>query len=179
MFLQVIESNLQTGLVYHCRIPTAELLRNMLLPTQDSPSPTCLLDDSDSELSQDRNFFKIGLTEANVAKHDKAFRSLWMQLESQLEMDYSYLQLPYKKFRSNKHHWGMQNIHLHHTIIWLFNFLTHSAEIFFMTVTESRFWVSKMKLSEALLHRIYIVHKSKYVDTKQLRSIYFPVVQHG
>ena len=118
---------------------------------------------------------KIGLTEANVAKHEKAFRSLWMQLESQLEMDYSYLQLPYKKFRSNKHHWGMQNIHLHHTIIWLFNFLTHSAEIFFMTVAESRFWVSKMKLSEAILHRIYIVHKSKYVDTKQLRSIYFPV----
>ena len=97
---------------------------------------------------------KIGLTEANVAKHDKAFRSLWMQLESQLEMDYSYLQLPYKKFRSNEHHWGMQNIHLHHTVIWLFNFLTHSAEIFFMTVTESRFWVSKIKLSEALLHRI-------------------------
>ena len=97
---------------------------------------------------------KIGLTEANVAKHDKALRSLWMQLESQLEMDYSYLQLPYKKFRSNEHHWGMQNIHLHHTVIWLFNFLTHSAEIFFMTVTESRFWVSKIKLSEALLHRI-------------------------
>ena len=51
MFLQVIESNLQTGLVYRCRIPTAELLRNMLLPTQDFPSPTCLLDDSNSELS--------------------------------------------------------------------------------------------------------------------------------
>ena len=32
-------------------IPTAELLRNMLSAVQDSLSPTCFLDDSDSELS--------------------------------------------------------------------------------------------------------------------------------
>ena len=51
MFLQVIESSLYAGLVYCSGILTAELLRNMLSPVQDSLSPTCLLDDSDSKLS--------------------------------------------------------------------------------------------------------------------------------
>ena len=38
-----------------------------------------------------------------------------------------------------KHHRDTQNIHLENTIMQLFNFLTHSAEIFLMTITESRF----------------------------------------
>ena len=32
-----------------------------------------------------------------------------------------------------------------------------------------------MKLQEAIHHRIYTVYRSKYANTKQLRSIYFPV----
>ena len=51
MFLEVIESNLELRLVYRSRLQTDEMLRNILSPLQDSPSPTCLLDDSDSELS--------------------------------------------------------------------------------------------------------------------------------
>ena len=60
----------------------------------------------------------------------------------------------------------MQSNPQHHTTIRIFNFLTHLAEIFLMTITESRFRERKMKLPEAIHHRIYTVHRSTYANAK-------------
>ena len=73
----------------------------------------------------------------------------------------------------------MQNIHLDHIIVRVFNFLTPSAEIFPMIITESPFWARKIKVPEAIHHIIYTIHKSEYANPKQLRPIYFQYVQYS
>ena len=45
-------------------------------------------------------------------------------------------------------HMDMHSVHMFHTIIWLFNFLTPLVEMFLMTITESHFGPCKRKLPE-------------------------------